>query len=226
VVGKSSWFEGPHASVSNTGDTTYRGSITKRGSPIARWVLVQCAQAMVRSDGAIRPFYERILRKKGRNVAIVAVARKLLVYMWHRLTKGQTYWYERELLTQNKMAKLRIKATGQKLKTGPKPRTQGTSEPAATGGSNYRKTKTKTKPQVAPKQASGASPLDPSRALATDGNVRSRPKEGTADDRPADRPDRESLGHPLPADKGEWLAPRRKENQFRRRRDSKLVSVS
>lgn len=186
-----SGYIGIVSSVSNTGDTTYRGSITKRGNPIARWVLVQCAQAMVRGDGAIQPFYERIRRKKGRNVAIVAVARKLLVCMWHMLTTGQTYWYERPMLTQNKMAKLRIKATGQKLKTGPKPKSAG-AEPAATGGSNYRKARAQDEAGDPP-----ASSLETPRPLVGGSKARLLKGNATAAQGNADGRAQPSLG-PVP----------------------------
>ena len=140
-------------SVYQSGQSEYHGHITKRGNRLARWVLVQSAQAAVRADPGMKAFYKRIKSRKGHNVAVVAVARKLAVLLWYVLTEETTFSRQRPLLVQNKLAKLRLKGTGQKLKTGPKPKGQaqgqGTSPSgngpqserpaAAVGGSNRRK---------------------------------------------------------------------------------------
>jgi transposase len=138
-AGQLSGYFGVVSRVYNTGDTWHYGPITKRGNPMARWILVQCAQAMVKADGVMKRVFEKIKHKKGRNVAIVAVARKLTVLIWHILTKKTAYWYERPMLTQNKLAKMRILATGKRLKRGPRGKNEPPREPSAVGGSNYRK---------------------------------------------------------------------------------------
>jgi transposase len=55
------------------------GRISKQGSPQARWALVEAAQSVVQQPGPLHAFYERIRARKGHNVAVVAVARKLAV---------------------------------------------------------------------------------------------------------------------------------------------------
>ncbi len=53
-----------------------------------RWVLIQCTNVNVRYGEDFKKLYIRIKRKKGHNVAVVAVARKLLEVIGHIL-KGE-----------------------------------------------------------------------------------------------------------------------------------------
>ena len=67
------------------------GRISKQGSPQARWALVEAAHSVVLQPGPLHAFYERIRARKGHNVAIVAVARKLAVLFWCMLAREQDY---------------------------------------------------------------------------------------------------------------------------------------
>jgi transposase len=40
------------------------GRITKQGSPLLRWILVQCSLSAIRHDHHMRTFYERIKQRK------------------------------------------------------------------------------------------------------------------------------------------------------------------
>ena len=42
---------------------------------------------LIRTPGPLRAFYERVRARRGAQIAIVAVARKLAVLFWHLLTK-------------------------------------------------------------------------------------------------------------------------------------------
>jgi transposase len=55
--------------------------ITKRGSPLLRWALVEAAWRLVRQSRRWRSVYEGIKRRRGGKKAIVAVARRLLGVM-------------------------------------------------------------------------------------------------------------------------------------------------
>lgn len=103
-------------SLYESGKTSYKGSITKRGSGKVRAMLIQCANAAVKTDHPIRIFYERLKKKKGHPIAVTAVARKLVVILWHMLTSQKPYAFEKPKLTQKKLAKLHFLATGEKLK--------------------------------------------------------------------------------------------------------------
>jgi transposase len=77
---------------SNSGERKQRlGSITKAGSPMARWLLAQVTRNALRKDARLREWFKRIKRRRGANIARVAVMRKLATIIWHMLTKRKTY---------------------------------------------------------------------------------------------------------------------------------------
>lgn len=65
-----------------------RGGITRQGSPWLRWIMVEAAQVATRTSPAARRYYERLLRKKHKHVARVALARKLLIAVYALLHDG------------------------------------------------------------------------------------------------------------------------------------------
>jgi len=63
------------------------GGITKAGRHDLRTVLVEAAQVASQRDPRWRAELQRLEPRTGRNKAIVAIARKMLVVIWHLLTK-------------------------------------------------------------------------------------------------------------------------------------------
>jgi transposase len=53
--------------------------------------LQQAAWTAIRTDEHVRRIFLRIAKRSGRKAAAVAVARKLLTWMWVAVTKGETY---------------------------------------------------------------------------------------------------------------------------------------
>ena len=96
----------------------YHGPITKRGRSHARWMLVQAAQHLDRHPGPLGHFFRRLINKKNRNVAVVAVARKLVVIAWQMLKHNEPYRYALPQTTENKLRQLRIRATGRRRRGG------------------------------------------------------------------------------------------------------------
>jgi len=80
-------YAGLTARVHQSGSQCYHGHITKQGSRWLRWILVQAAMKIVRKDQKLNNFYTRIRKRSGRNVARVAVARKLAEICWLRLRR-------------------------------------------------------------------------------------------------------------------------------------------
>jgi transposase len=74
-----------------SGGTAYSGRITKAGPSTLRWLLVEAAHIAVRYDPHWQRIYASIKRRRGSKVALVAVARKLLVTIWHLLTHEAVY---------------------------------------------------------------------------------------------------------------------------------------
>ena len=83
------------------------GRITKQGSPLLRWILVQCALSAIRHDHHMRTFYERIKQSKGHGKAIVATAKEMLVAIWYMLTRYQLYRYINKTRYEQKLERLK-----------------------------------------------------------------------------------------------------------------------
>src|SRR5436190_20937499 len=70
-------------------DTTVRrGPITKQGSTLVRWAAIEAAQGARNADW-LTETRTRIAERRGRNIATVAVARKLLTYVYYGLRGGR-----------------------------------------------------------------------------------------------------------------------------------------
>jgi transposase len=77
--------------VHQSSTTVHHGHISKMGPPILRWVLQQAAWVAVRVDAHARRRWLRISRKAGPKRAIVAIARKLLIYAWSVCRRNQPF---------------------------------------------------------------------------------------------------------------------------------------
>lgn len=55
------------------------GGISKAGSRLLRYLLVEAGQTAARSDEQLRDFYQQVMKRRGKAKAKVAVARKLLI---------------------------------------------------------------------------------------------------------------------------------------------------
>ena len=75
----------------SSGDRRRFGSISKGGSRLLRYQLVEAAQISVRRDEGLKRFYLRLPRRRGAQKAKVAVARKLLVRTFIMLRDGVDY---------------------------------------------------------------------------------------------------------------------------------------
>jgi transposase len=86
-------YAGLNPVIRESGDSRIEGSISKRGSRQLRWILVQCARTAVHTcnDEYLERFYDRLAGKKGSQKAIVATARKLLVSIYHMLSRREVY---------------------------------------------------------------------------------------------------------------------------------------
>jgi transposase len=92
--------------VRQSGGTCYYGHITKAGSRNARWLAIEAAHTLARSDSPLAAAYQRIRRRKGHQIAVTALARKLIVVVWHILTTGEPYRYGVVERTRKKLRRL------------------------------------------------------------------------------------------------------------------------
>jgi transposase len=80
-------YAGLGAAVHASGQSYRTGAITKQGRKELRHALIEAAWITVRFDPHWQQNFDRLATRIGRRKAIVAIARKLLVVVWHVLSK-------------------------------------------------------------------------------------------------------------------------------------------
>ena len=73
-------------------------------------MLTEATFATVATPGPLRAFHQRVRSRRGPQIAIIAVARKLAVLFWHLLTRGENYAYQRPSLTEHKLRQIELLA--------------------------------------------------------------------------------------------------------------------
>ena len=84
----ASWPAGPGSRPRSAARTVRHGHISKQGSAWLRWVLNQAAQTAKRSP-EFAATYAAIAKRRGKKIATIAIARKLLTRAWHLLSDMQ-----------------------------------------------------------------------------------------------------------------------------------------
>ncbi len=98
-------YAGLGAKVHASGQTHRGGPLTKRGRTSLRYAMVEAAWTAVSFSPLWKARYEKLAARRGKMKAIVAMARKLLVVVWHVLMRQQVDRYanpaavQRSLLT-------------------------------------------------------------------------------------------------------------------------------
>jgi len=99
AIGDIHRFEGPKqlvgyaglgAGVHSSGKEHKDKGITKSGRKELRWAMIEAAWRAIRMSALWKERYEELKKRKGSSKAIVAIARKLLVTLWHVLSKEET----------------------------------------------------------------------------------------------------------------------------------------
>jgi len=83
-------YAGLGTRVHNSGMSTHTGRITKAGRRDLRVVLIEAAQVAANTHPHWKAELARLEPRLGRNKAIVAIARKLLVTVWYILAQHKT----------------------------------------------------------------------------------------------------------------------------------------
>jgi transposase len=96
--------------VQSGSEAARHGRISKRGPGYARHVLVEAALHARRSTGPMKAFGERVAKRRGQNIATVAVARKLVVIAWNMLIRGEDYAFARPTLVAQKVRRAELAA--------------------------------------------------------------------------------------------------------------------
>ena len=121
TAAKAASYFGLTQKYRQSADKARVGRISKAGSSHARWLMVQAAQAASRSTSPLAGFYRRLRKRRNcHNLAVVAVARKLVVYAWHILKNNEPYRYAHPGATATKLAKFRTRGGGPRRPPGPR----------------------------------------------------------------------------------------------------------
>jgi transposase len=77
--------------VHQSGDVLWTGGLSRCGSGILRWAIVEAAQTAVCYDERFGEFYGRVKARRGGSKAIVAVGNKMLKVVWVVLVRREVY---------------------------------------------------------------------------------------------------------------------------------------
>jgi transposase len=81
--------------IYQSGAVVHLGRINRDGRHEVRRVLLQCAHTLARMKSAsarpLKQFYVRVMKKRGKKIAVVALARKLMTIAYGVLKSGQYY---------------------------------------------------------------------------------------------------------------------------------------
>ena len=81
-------YVGLNPSEESSGGKQRLGSISKQGNSLVRFLLLQAAQTASRTDEELRRDYRRLVFRRGKAVAKVAIARKLAVRLYWKLRQA------------------------------------------------------------------------------------------------------------------------------------------
>jgi transposase len=89
--GKLIAYAGLAPRVSQSGERSQTGALSKAGSRTLRWAAVEAANQAWRPANPWHAHYLRIAARHGKNPAKSSVARKLLIAAWHMLSRDQPF---------------------------------------------------------------------------------------------------------------------------------------
>jgi transposase len=77
--------------ISQSGERSQTGRLSKAGPRTLRWAAVEAANQAWRPTNPFHGHYRRLAARHGKNPANSAVARKLLICAWHMLSRNQVF---------------------------------------------------------------------------------------------------------------------------------------
>jgi transposase len=89
--GKLIAYAGLAPRVSQSGERSQTGALSKAGSRTLRWAAVEAANQAWRPSNPWHRHYLRVTARHGKNPAKSSVARKLLIAAWHMLSRDQPF---------------------------------------------------------------------------------------------------------------------------------------
>jgi transposase len=89
--GKLVGYAGLAPRVSQSGERSTTGALSKAGSRTLRWAAVEAANQAWRPSNPWHAHYLRLSARHGKNPAKSSVARKLLIAAWHMLSRDEPF---------------------------------------------------------------------------------------------------------------------------------------
>ena len=137
-------------SIRASGDKIHMGHVRKDTNSHLKRVLVEAAHIAIRYPGNLKRFYLRLSRRRGKQIAIVATARKLIRIIYAMLTSGERYRDEDPELTERKIYKLMRKAKKSKNNPSPPHSTVACAEPSPSARRPYNLKKSRMRMELNP----------------------------------------------------------------------------
>ena len=98
-----------------TGGKTISSSTTKVKNPLS-YAIRQAANSAGNGEGRLADFFRRIAYRKGREVAVIATARKIAVIMYRMLESGESYNYSYSQTEKDRIRHAQLKNMSKKMK--------------------------------------------------------------------------------------------------------------
>jgi len=86
-----------------------RGHISKHGPSMLRFIMVNAAHKAIKYSKIMKNKYLSLVRRIGKNRAIVAIARILLERIYIMLTRGEKFIDSVDELTERKIKSMKVK---------------------------------------------------------------------------------------------------------------------
>jgi transposase len=93
-----------------TADKLHQGHIKKDSNKYIRWILMEAVDILIRKDPGLGFIYRKLVHRKGKNRARVAIAHKTLVSIFYMLKKNENY--KLHILKKNTISGKPVYVTG------------------------------------------------------------------------------------------------------------------
>ena len=135
-------YAGLNPTVHASGGKNRTGHIAKAGPPDLRWILQQAAWTAIRVEQHLKRMWLKIGRSAGRKAAAVAIARKMLTWMWRAVLERRAVPPSRpNRLKEETQRNLEARSRDRQLEAVFGPGPQRPDEPVNVNGRRSRRTR-------------------------------------------------------------------------------------
>ena len=103
-------YAGPVPGQDQSGNRDIKDHISKHGPSMLRFILVNTAHVVIKYSMKMKNRYLSLVRRPGRNRAIVAIVRILIETIYTMLKKGEDFIDQIDTLTERKMKSMKERA--------------------------------------------------------------------------------------------------------------------